>query len=83
MSDDRIEVKIIGFTIGTASGWDDMGINIIFFYDFEPNPGFNISGDGLNIDFNTGVISAYDNEGNEAGTFDAFTIVNNGGSING
>lgn len=32
-----MKVEVVGFDLGKASGWDDMGEWALFFYDFVPN----------------------------------------------
>ena len=33
----RIDVKLMGINVGTATGWDEAGDYMLQFYDFEPS----------------------------------------------
>lgn len=45
----RIEVKILGRHLGTASGWDGDPGDSYWFYDFQSANGVNLQGDELYI----------------------------------
>lgn len=61
------DVIIMGVTIGTATGWDEVDVAFLTFYDFEPNMTFGhaIKGpyhemyESIGINFQTGEIECY------------------------
>lgn len=61
----RIEVKVLGLVIGTASGWDELDTCVLYFYDFEPNNGINLPSKDLVVDFEDGLFMTYDDDGTE------------------
>lgn len=63
MSEERIEVKILGRVLGTASGWDGDPGEVIWFYDFEPKEGINLQKGELQFNFDTGNFGLPDEEG--------------------
>ncbi len=36
MEKERITVTVLGYELGTSSGWDDVGDYVLAFYDFKP-----------------------------------------------
>ncbi len=66
----RIDVTVLGTIIGTASGWDEVDIDCLMYYDFVPNldcshavlEKFPDKSDSISINYTTGVIEAYDND---------------------
>jgi hypothetical protein len=64
-TDERMPVTIMGRTIGTASGWDGED-QTLGFYDFEPSEttAAELSKtNSLQIDFTTGKITAWNEDG--------------------
>jgi hypothetical protein len=60
-----MSVIILSVNHGTASGWDGDPGEAFWVYDFEPNDSSPfIACECLHIDYNKGVITAQDNEGN-------------------
>ena len=57
MSEERIDVTILGKTIGTASGWDEFSDFCLGFYDFKSSADHIPDADCLAVDLNTGVLS--------------------------
>ena len=60
----REEWKILGRTIGVASGWDQGDTFVIALYDFEPTDGIKLPSGTLTIDFESGTASTHDDAGN-------------------
>lgn len=65
-SNGRMEVKVLGRIIGTASGWDVLDDHILCFYAFEPSIEYASEfkeDECLTISFETGMFT-YEHEGN-------------------
>lgn len=83
-----MDVKVLGRTIGTASGWDQVDDEILFFYDFVPNAKVMLPSGDLQWDYLNGIIEVIrDVEESEVdfvpegGLFDViFGIVNDEGA---
>lgn len=77
--DERVEVDILGKTIGTCTGWDEIDTLILVFYDFVPDEVHKdslIEGD-ITVYYDKGLIRYYyDDEGGitkEIAILDLFT----------
>jgi len=55
MIDERMEVKVLGIVLGTATNWEETTDSGRSFYDFEPALADFPKGD-LHIDFESGVL---------------------------
>lgn len=63
----RNDVIVMGVTIGTATGWDEVDVAFLSFYDFQPNMYFGhaIKGpyqemyESIGINFQTGEVECY------------------------
>jgi hypothetical protein len=80
MSERRINVQVLGRSIGTASGWDDMGEASYHFYDFQPNDTLIVLDCGtecrdIGVDFEKGYLTEYDALANETRRHDLIEIV--------
>jgi hypothetical protein len=64
MSKDRMPLIIMGRVIGTASGWDQVGDTMLYFYDVDTKGdlGFPAPFD-MAFDYLTGAIELYGNVG--------------------
>lgn len=76
----RIEVKILGAVLGTASGWDQYGDNGLQFQDFIPNVDFQSMIEICHvfcIDFESGEIEGYGGaySSDRGKSLDAFLIL--------
>jgi hypothetical protein len=60
---ERDEWKVLGRTIGVASGWDQADTFVMALYDFEPTDGIKLPSGTLTIDFEAGTASTYDDAG--------------------
>lgn len=70
----RLDVRVLGVTIGTADGWDELDISKIQFYDFESSiPGID-SAECITVEFETGELTSY-SQGNTPTSYDLFTIL--------
>lgn len=71
MSQDRMAVTVLGIEIGTGTGWDQSGDWSFVTYNFQPNQQFAIvcpqavAGCSLNVDYDDGLLSSYDDDGNQ------------------
>jgi hypothetical protein len=61
--DERINVKILGRTIGTAIGWDQVADEVVFFYDFASNGKNGLPNGGLQFDYLSGTIEVIAEDG--------------------
>ena len=66
---DRINVDVLGTVIGTASGWDELEVNHLCFYDFELNPEYEyvlfneaipLKAESISINYSDGVVEFYE-----------------------
>ena len=51
-----MDVKVLGRTIGIASGWDQIDEDVICFYDFEPNAKVAVPSGLLQVDMVEGIL---------------------------
>ena len=63
MAEQHEEWKILGRTIGTASGWDQSDTFVMMLYDFKPSAGIDLPSGTLCINFESGIAETYDDEG--------------------
>lgn len=42
MTTERIDIKLLGRTIGTAAGWDGDPGELTWYYDFQPKNGIDL-----------------------------------------
>lgn len=70
----RFNVQILGVTIGTADGWDEMDIPYIQFYNFESVVNAIPSADCIVIAYDTGKLGTY-NDGQTTNTYDLLPIL--------
>lgn len=77
MSDqDEMLVRVMGRALGTASGWDRIDDDILFFYDFKPSiDALKPLGGGFAVDLERGLFIRYDDDGAEAAVLDAVPIL--------
>lgn len=66
MEEDRIEVKLFGYVLGSADGWDQVDDTVVCFYDYQQNEtgksiiGFDFPKDtNLQVDWVEGTIVGY------------------------
>lgn len=72
----RTEYKFLGVTLGTFTGWDEIGPEGIQLYDFEPAQGVQLpSASCLYIMYETGEVKSIDDQGNVADTTDMLTCL--------
>lgn len=60
---ERMPVKIMGRTLGTAKGWDEAGSNVFIFYDFIPKEGVKIKQGDLQVNTETGTADIINKDG--------------------
>jgi len=63
--EERMEVKVLGRVLGTASGWDGDPGETVWFYDFQAVSGLHLPFTSLAVDFLNGYIGTLDNETGE------------------
>lgn len=73
---EREPVSIVGYFVGTATGWDQGGDWQIVLHDFEPYDGFDMPAGNLFVDYESGGLSTYDTDGNETVNKDLVTVLN-------
>ena len=61
-----MEVKILGVSLGTASGWDESADWGLMFYDFKPSLSGIPEGD-LFVDLQSGELEIYEAKDSEEG----------------
>ena len=77
---DRMNCHILGRILGTASGWDTLDTNAIIFYDFIPAPELIAvlpTHDCLEVNFETGQLSIYSEDGNPIASWDMISALTN------
>jgi hypothetical protein len=69
-------LKVLGRTIGTHNGWDG-DMDAMVFYDFKPCDVLadDLPAGDLNVDFQAGDFSYYDDDGNVTKTLDMLPIL--------
>jgi len=61
---ERFNWEVMGRVVGTASGWDQADTFEMVLYDFVPLEGLPLPrGDFVNFNFETGLVSKYDDTG--------------------
>ena len=64
-----MDVEVLGTIIGTASGWDEIDLNHLCFYDFELNPEYEyvlfneaipLKAESISVNYTDGVVEFYD-----------------------
>lgn len=68
--DKRVDWTVLGRVIGTATGWDQADTFVMMLYEFEPADDVDLLAGDINIDFEKGVVEAFDDEGNVTSTKD-------------
>lgn len=71
----RFDVQVLGVTIGTADGWDEMDIPNMQFYNFESAVSSIPSADCIVILYDTGKLETYDNDDQVTKTYDLLPIL--------
>lgn len=61
---ERKPTLVLGYFVGTSTGWDQADDWSIILYDFEPYKGFDMPAGDLGVDYQEGVFENYDEEGN-------------------
>ena len=78
--EERIDVIVLGINIGTASGWDEVEVAHIVFYDFASSIPELTNGSTINFDFQKGEISYFkDEDGTLIKSFDMIEVFNKRG----
>jgi hypothetical protein len=76
MSEDSMNVCVLGREIGTATGWAGLPGEIIWFYSFQPAYGVNLLAvDRLEFNEGDGWIVGYDKDNNVIYQHDAPTFL--------
>jgi len=75
-SPERIPVKLLGRTIGTASGWDGDDTSMVF-YEFTPHTVLadDLPPGDLSFSYDEGDFSYYDDDGKRTKTIDAMKVL--------
>lgn len=60
----RSDCTVLGRNIGTATGWDQVDTFVMMLHDFEPVDGVDLPSGDINIDFEKGVVVAFDDDAN-------------------
>lgn len=66
---------ILGRTIGTFTGWDQGDTLAFDYYGFKPVEGLPIPACDLNVDYDNGYFSHYNDAGNKLGEWDIVTCL--------
>lgn len=73
---EREVCAVLGYDIGTATGWDQQGYWDIVLYEFEPFEGFDMPAGDLCVSYESGNFSIYDDNGNETENKDILIVMN-------
>lgn len=63
MGDKRVNWKVLGRTIGTGTGWDQLDTVDFIIYDFEPAQGISIPSGDLCVLYEVGKVEMYGDDG--------------------
>jgi hypothetical protein len=66
----RFDVIVLGTVLGTATGWDEVDVDCVVYFDFEPSLTFvKLANDvvknqyeGVAINFTTGTVECYEHD---------------------
>ena len=72
----HMEVVVLGRHIGTASGWDEVGDQMVCFYTFIPTNGVQLLEGTLTVCFETGQAETSADDGVVLSTVDIVPILN-------
>lgn len=73
---ERKPALVLGYFVGTCTGWDQGGDWQILLYDFEPYEGFDMpTTSALGIDYEDGNFEIYDEEGNVSISKDIVSVM--------
>ena len=78
MTEDRIEVIVLGRKIGTATGWDELDTAVFAFYDFIPEQNAKVGAcSALDVYYDAGITEEYlgDCSGPPVATTDLVCVV--------
>lgn len=67
---ERLEWEVLGRVVGTATGWDQQDTWIMMLYDFEPAEGVELPSGDVSFDFERGLATTYNDEGEPVETVD-------------
>jgi hypothetical protein len=59
----RLPWTLLGRLIGTASGWDQADTFVMQLYDFEPAKGVDLPSGTISVNFESGLVETWDEEG--------------------
>ena len=59
----RLPWTLLGRDIGTATGWDQADTFVMQLYDFKPAHGIDLPSGTISVNFETGLVESYDEEG--------------------
>lgn len=72
---DRLEFRVLGRVLGTASGWDALGDNDYILYDYIPAEKIALQKGDLSVLFEQGLFTYNDDEGEVTFSADIIEIL--------
>lgn len=75
MENKRSTYPILGRNIGTATGWDELDLDVMILYEFEPAEGINLPRGDLYVDYINGIFQNAEDDDSTA--FDMIDILKN------
>ena len=72
---ERKPALVLGYFVGTCTGWDQTNDWGIILYNFEPYEGFDMPASDLGVDFESGEFENYDEEGNVSISKDIVSVM--------
>lgn len=78
MSKEKMDLIVLGRKIGKHDGWDQNDTDHVVFYDFEPAEGVDLPSGDLHVDYGSGLLKTYDDEGTtEVHSADVIDVLKN------
>lgn len=75
MENKRLTYTILGRNIGTATGWDELDLDVMVLYEFEPAEGINLPKGDLYVNYIKGIFQNAEDDNSVA--FDMIDVLKN------